>query len=101
MNLSQWQNYSRDDRLRLLSAVGSAVRNRANAPQRYLLLHPEARLDDEERRQILPLDSQRATTANGGRDAVTCMSLAPYRNWSLQGESDRRIPPAEPRAVFQ
>jgi hypothetical protein len=52
MNLSQWQNYSRDDRLRLLSAVGSAVRNRAMPPQRYLLLHPEARLDDEERRQI-------------------------------------------------
>jgi len=52
MNLSQWPDYSIDDRLRLLSAVGSAVRNHAMPPQRYLLLHPEARLGDEERQQI-------------------------------------------------
>ena len=52
MNLSQWQDYSTDDRLRLLSAIGSAVRNRAMPPQRYLLLHPEARLSDGERQQI-------------------------------------------------
>ena len=52
MNLSQWQDYSTDDRLRLLSAVGSAVRNRAMPPPRYLLLHPEARLGDDERQQI-------------------------------------------------
>ena len=52
MNLSQWQDYSTDDRLRLLSAVGSAVRNRVMPPQRYLLLHPEARLSDQERQQI-------------------------------------------------
>ena len=52
MNLSQWQDYSTDDRLRLLSAVGSAVRNRTMPPQRYLLLHPEARLGDDERQQI-------------------------------------------------
>src|SRR5580704_2539800 len=42
MNLSQWQDYSADDRLRLLSAIGSAVRNLAMPPQRYLFLHPEA-----------------------------------------------------------
>ena len=52
MNLSQWQDYSPDDRLRLLSAIGSAVRNGAMPPERYLLLHPEARLSDEERQQI-------------------------------------------------
>ena len=52
MNLSQWQDYSTDDRLRLLSAIGSAVRNREMPPQRYLLLHPEARLTDMERQQI-------------------------------------------------
>ena len=52
MNLSQWQNYSGSDRLRLLSAIGSAVRNREMPPQRYLLLHPEARLSDGERQQI-------------------------------------------------
>src|SRR3984957_7236554 len=48
MNLSLWQDYSTDDRLRLLSAIGSAVRNREMPPQRYLLLHREARLSVEE-----------------------------------------------------
>ena len=52
MNLSQWQDYSTDDRLRLLSAIGSAVRNHVMPPQRYLLLHPEARLNGEERQEI-------------------------------------------------
>ena len=52
MNLSQWQDYSTDDRLRLLSAIGSAARNRVMPPQRYLLLHPEARLSDLERQQL-------------------------------------------------
>ena len=52
MNLSRWQDYSADDKLRLLSAIGSAVRNRQMPVQRYLLLHPEARLTDAEREQI-------------------------------------------------
>jgi heme-binding protein len=52
MNLSKWQDYSTGDRLRLLSAIGSAARNRAMPPQRYLLLHPEARLSAGERQQI-------------------------------------------------
>ena len=52
LNLSQWQDYAPDDRLRLLSEIGSAVRTRAMPVQRYLLLHPEARLTDIERQQI-------------------------------------------------
>jgi hypothetical protein len=52
MNLSRWQDYSPDDRLRLLSEIGSAVRNREMPVQRYLLVHPDARLTDAERRQI-------------------------------------------------
>ena len=52
MNLSQWQDYSTDDRLRLLSAIGSAARNSIMPPQRYLFLHPEARLSDAERQQL-------------------------------------------------
>jgi hypothetical protein len=52
MNMSQWQDYSTDDRLRLLSAIGSAVRNHDMPVQRYLLLHPEARLTDAERHEI-------------------------------------------------
>jgi hypothetical protein len=52
MNLSRWQEYSNDERLGLLSEIGSAVRNREMPKQRYLLLHPEARLTDKERQQI-------------------------------------------------
>lgn len=52
MNLSQWQDYSTEDRLRLLGAIGSAARNSVMPPQRYLVLHPEARLSAEERQQI-------------------------------------------------
>jgi hypothetical protein len=52
MNLSRWQEYSSDDRVRLLSEIGSAVRNHEMPVQRYVLLHPEARLTDIEREQI-------------------------------------------------
>jgi len=52
MNLSQWQDYSTDERPRLLSAIGSAVRNREMPPRRYLLVHPQARLSDGERQQV-------------------------------------------------
>ena len=51
MNLTQWQDYSTDDRLRLLSAIGSAVRNRAMPPQRYLLLHPGSAVEGKSERQ--------------------------------------------------
>jgi cytochrome c len=52
MNLSQWQEYSAEDRIMLLSEVGSAVKNREMPVQRYLLLHSEARLSNQEREQI-------------------------------------------------
>ena len=52
MNLSQWQQYSAEDRIMLLSEIGGAVKNREMPVQRYLLLHSEARLSDQEREQI-------------------------------------------------
>ena len=52
MNLSQWQEYSTDDRIMLLSEVGSAVKNHEMPVRRYVLLHSEARLSDQERDQI-------------------------------------------------
>jgi hypothetical protein len=52
MNLSRWPGYSVDERMLLLSAIGSAVRNHAMPVQRYLLLHPEARLTDDERQHL-------------------------------------------------
>jgi hypothetical protein len=41
MNLSQWQDYSTDDRLRLLSEIGSAVRNGEMPVQRYVRFVPK------------------------------------------------------------
>src|ERR1051326_2787898 len=52
MKLSRVREYSSDDRLRLLSAMASAVRNGEMPVQRYLRLHPEARLSDADRQQI-------------------------------------------------
>jgi cytochrome c len=52
MNLSQWQEYSDEDRIVLLSEVGRAVKNRRMPLQRYVLLHNEARLSDPERERI-------------------------------------------------
>ena len=52
LNLSRWREYSEAERIRLLSEMGSAVRNRAMPAPSYLLLHREARLSDEERERI-------------------------------------------------
>src|SRR5712692_6833667 len=52
MNLSRWQGYSAEDRNILLSEFGSAVKNHEMPFQRYVLLHSEARLSDQERDQI-------------------------------------------------
>jgi hypothetical protein len=48
MNLSHWQEYDTEKRRELLSAIASMVRNHRMPPQRYLLLHPEARLSHAE-----------------------------------------------------
>ena len=52
MNLSHWSDYDAEQRARMLSEIGSVVRNHVMPPQRYLLLHPEARLDGSEAEQI-------------------------------------------------
>jgi hypothetical protein len=44
MNLSRWRDYDPDQRQQILSEIGSLVRNHGMPPQRYLMLHPEARL---------------------------------------------------------
>jgi hypothetical protein len=48
MNLSRWRDYDPDQRQQILSEIGSLVRNHGMPPQRYLLLHPEARLSGAE-----------------------------------------------------
>jgi cytochrome c len=48
MNLTHWAGYSSDDKRDLLARIGTMVRNRQMPLPRYVLLHPEARLSDEE-----------------------------------------------------
>jgi hypothetical protein len=48
MNLSRWNDYDPDQRQQLLSQIASLVRNHVMPPQRYLLLHPDARLSASE-----------------------------------------------------
>jgi len=48
LNLSHWDEYSTDDKRDLLARIGTMVRNRQMPLPRYVLLHPEARLSDEE-----------------------------------------------------
>jgi hypothetical protein len=48
LNFSQWDRYSTDDKKDLLAQIGVMVRNRKMPLPRYLMLHPEARLSDQE-----------------------------------------------------
>jgi hypothetical protein len=48
MNLSHWDDYSADDKRDLLARISSVVRGRQMPLPRYVWLHPEARLSDEE-----------------------------------------------------
>jgi hypothetical protein len=48
LNQSQWQRYSVDEKRDLLARIGTVVRNRQMPLPRYILLHPEARLSDDE-----------------------------------------------------
>lgn len=45
-NMSKWDHYSLDDREHILSQIGPMVRNKQMPLPKYLLLHPEARLND-------------------------------------------------------
>jgi cytochrome c len=52
LNLSRWKEYSADDQRDLLARIGTMVRNRQMPLPRYVMLHPEARLSDEEIQSI-------------------------------------------------
>lgn len=45
-NMSNWEQYSIDEREDILSQIGPMVRNKKMPLPQYLLLHPEARLSD-------------------------------------------------------
>jgi hypothetical protein len=75
MNLSNWEDYSSDDRLRLLSEIGSAVRNHEMPVQRYVILHPEARLTDQERQQIYRWTRTERSRLSIPRNRITSLLL--------------------------
>jgi len=53
MNLSTWEQYSIDNRIDLLGKIGTQLRQGKMPLPQYLLLHPEARLSEAERKLIL------------------------------------------------
>jgi cytochrome c len=53
LNLSSWEKYSIDNRIDLLGKMGSQLRQGKMPLKQYLLLHPEARLSEAERKLIL------------------------------------------------
>ena len=52
MNLSRWDGYSLDEQRWILTGMSAAIRNRQMPPRRYTLLHPAARLSDDELKQL-------------------------------------------------
>jgi hypothetical protein len=53
MNLSTWEQYSIDNRIDFLGKMGTQLRQGKMPLKQYLLLHPEARLSDEEQKLIV------------------------------------------------
>jgi len=53
LNLSSWEQYAIDLRIDLLGKMGTQLRQGKMPLKQYLLLHPEARLSDSERKLIL------------------------------------------------
>ena len=48
MNMSQWQHYSPENQIQLLSRIASEARSGEMPPRNYLLLHRNAKLSPEE-----------------------------------------------------
>ena len=53
LNLSAWEWYSIDQRIDLLGKMATQLRQGKMPLKQYLLLHPEARLSDSERKLIV------------------------------------------------
>lgn len=52
LNLSRWQEYSRESQIDLLTKIGSEARSGEMPVKQYLLLHPGAKLSLEEQQLI-------------------------------------------------
>lgn len=66
LNLSEWQNYTRGQKLGYLGGMAAATRNQKMPPRMYSAMHPDARLTDEERRRISrwAVDERKRVRAN-------------------------------------
>jgi len=60
LNLSNWQSYSKGQKLGYLAAMSSAATGREMPPMRYTLIHGDARLSDQERSRIAEWAKQEA-----------------------------------------
>jgi hypothetical protein len=47
-NMSRWSEYNLDDRIQIIFAIGTRVRNKSMPLPRYLVLHHDAKLSDAE-----------------------------------------------------
>jgi hypothetical protein len=52
MNLSHWDDYSVGEKQALLARIGAMIRSRQMPPDRYTMIHPEAKISDAERERI-------------------------------------------------
>jgi hypothetical protein len=48
LNMSQWQRYNLETQIDLLASIASEVRSGQMPVKQYLILHPKARLSQEE-----------------------------------------------------
>jgi hypothetical protein len=52
LNLSRWEEYSRESQIDLLTKIGSEARSGEMPVRHYLLLHPKARLTTEDQQLL-------------------------------------------------
>lgn len=52
MNLSRWDDYTAKQQVEILTKLGVVVRNRRMPLPQYVRLHPEARMSDDDVRQL-------------------------------------------------
>ena len=67
LNFSQWAAYGAEGQGQLLALAAGQVKEGKMPPKRYVLLHPEARLSDREKSQLiadLERESARVSSSN-------------------------------------
>lgn len=66
LNFSAWTDYGKEGQTQLLLAASDQVQQRAMPPSRYIALHSEARLTDEERSKLADALRQEANRIETG-----------------------------------